>query len=119
MATKQEELQQYRERVLQELRLRGERLKEIDGKLASLEYLIEKVRSARTGLSGDTVRMISRASYKSKLKRDREALRCGREEAFEDLKRAETRLEEVNTELEELEESAGGEAGELDNERGD
>ena len=119
MATKREELDQYRDRVFQELRLRGERLKEIDGKLASVEYLIEATRSARTVISGDTVRVLSRASYKAKLSRDREALRRRRAEALEDLKRAETRLEEVDTELEELEESEGGEAGDSDNGRED
>ncbi len=108
MATKQEELEQYRERVFQELRLRGERLKEIDGKLASVEYLIEATRSDRTLLSGDTARVLSRASYKAKLSKDRGALQRKRVEALEDLKRAETRLEEVDNELEELERSLGG-----------
>jgi hypothetical protein len=119
VATKREELEQYRERVFQELRLRGERLKEIDGKLASVEYVIEATLSARTMISGDTARVLSRASYKAKLSKDREALRRRRAEALEDLKRAETRLEEVDTELEELEESEGVEAGESDNGRED
>jgi hypothetical protein len=119
VATKREELEQYRERVFQELRLRGERLKEIDGKLASVEYVIEATLSARTMISGDTARVLSRASYKAKLSKDREALRRRRAEALEDLKRAETRLEEVDTELEELEESEGIEAVESDNGRED
>jgi hypothetical protein len=119
VATKREELEQYRERVFQELRLRGERLKEIDGKLASVEYVIEATLSARTMISGDTARVLSRASYKAKLSKDREALRARRAEALEDLKRAETRLEEVDTELEELEESEGIEAVESDNGRED
>ena len=103
MATKREELEQYKERVFQELRLRGERVKELDTKLASIKYLIDGVRTSGALKSGDTVRVLTQASYRAKLRRDLDDLERKRREAFDDLKRAEVRLEDVMSELEELE----------------
>jgi len=119
VATKREELEQYRERVSQELRLRGDKLKDLDGRLASTDYLLRSVSARSTLKSGDTVRVLTQASYRAKLRRDREALERRRGEALEDVKRAETRLEDVIRELQELEEIEGGSDDAGTDERGD
>ncbi len=107
MATKRDELEQYKERVFQEVRLRGERVKDLDAKLASIQYLIDGASAHSALKSGDTVRVLTQASYRAKLMRDREGLERKRREAFDDLKRAEVRLEDVMSELEELEGDEG------------
>lgn len=109
MGTKRRELEAYRDMVFQELRARAEKLKELDGKLASLEYLMGTIGSSRALLTGDTRKVLAQASYKSKLRKDRETLLRKRREAQEDLKRAEDRLEEVDTDLAKLDESSGDE----------
>lgn len=119
MATKREELEQYRERVSQELRLRGDKLKDLDGRLASTEYLLRTASASNALKSGDTVRVLTQASYRAKLRRDREALERRRSEAVEDVKRAEARLEDVTRELQELEESEGSSYEAGTDERGD
>ena len=119
MGTKRRELEAYREMVFQELRARAEKLKEVEGKVASLEYLMGTVSSTRALLTGDTRKVLTQASYTAKLRKDKDMLLRKRREAQEDLKRAEDRLEEVDNDLAKLEESGGNGFVEDDSEGGD
>ena len=112
MANKREELQEYREKVFSELKARANKLKEIDSAIASNLYLLDGSASSRGLRSGNTLHVLAGASQRGRLKREHERLERQRREAVADLKRAETRLADVDQELEELEvgnESAGGE----------
>lgn len=115
MATQREELQAYRERVFEELRNRVERLKGIDGEIASIRYLVEQTRSSRALRAGDTVRVLVRASQKARLLREQARLEGVRAQIVEDVRRAEQRLSEVDRDLDVLEdegEDRGTEGGE-------
>lgn len=106
MATQREELQAYRERVFEELRTRMERLKGVDGEIASMRYLIEQTRSSRALRAGDTVRVLVRASQKARLLREHARLEGVRAQILEDVRRAEERLEEVDSDLDALEDAS-------------
>ena len=108
MATSREELEEYRERVFQELKARTVRLQEIDTAIASNRYLLERAGPSNGLRSGNTVRILAGASHKARLLREHERLERQRREASADLKRAEERLVDVDQELEDLEAALAG-----------
>ena len=110
MATTREELEAYREKVLEELKTRMLRLQQIDTAIASNRYLLDRAGPSRGLRSGNTLRILAGASHKAGLTRDHERLQRQRKEAAADLKRAEARLTDVDLELRELEvaEVSGG-----------
>lgn len=83
-----------------------ERLKGVDGEIASTRYLIEQARSSRALRAGDTVRVLVRASQKARLLREQTRLEGVRAQIMEDVRRAEQRLEEVDSDLDALEDVA-------------
>lgn len=103
MGQERDELDEYRKKVFDELCLRVEKLKVIDGALTSTDYLLEGVHSSRALKAGDTTRVLASAARAGKLRRQRELLRKQRAQALEDLKRAEERLADIDRELEALE----------------
>jgi 7,8-dihydro-6-hydroxymethylpterin-pyrophosphokinase len=108
VATSREELEEYRERVFQELKARTVRLQEIDTAIASNRYLLERAGPSNGLRSGNTVRILAGASHKARLLREHERLERQRREASADLKRAEERLVDVDQELEDLEAALAG-----------
>ncbi len=110
MATTREELEAYREKVLEELTARMLRLQQIDTSIASNRYLLDRAGPSGGLRSGNTLRILAGASRKAGLTRDHERLQRQRKEAMADLKRAEARLSDVDQELEELDmaEVSGG-----------
>ena len=103
MGSEREELEAYRQKVFEELRVRAERLKDIDGAIASNRYLQEASGSSHALRAGNTIKALAGASRHSKLRRDAEELERRRRQAAEDFRRAEQRLEDVDRELNELE----------------
>ncbi len=103
MENSREELEDYREKVFQELRARASRVKEIDTALASNRYLLDTAGPASGLRSGNTLHVLAGASHRARLKREETRLQKQRSEAVADLKRAEERLADVDRELEELE----------------
>jgi chromosome segregation ATPase len=92
-------LEAYREKVFNELRIRTERLRDIDGAIASNSYLQSATTSEHALRGGNTIRALAGASSKAKLRRERADLERKRKEAADDLKRAEERLGDVDREL--------------------
>jgi chromosome segregation ATPase len=92
-------LEAYREKVFNELRIRTERLREIDGAIASNSYLQGATNSAHALRGGNTIRALAGAASKAKLRRERGDLERKRKQAADDLKRAEERLADVDREL--------------------
>ena len=107
MGNEREELEAYRQKVFDELCSRAQKLKEIDGAIASNRYLQDSTRSGYALRAGNTMKALAGASRHSKLRRDAEALERKRLEAAEDFRRAEQRLEDVDRELAEMESTDG------------
>jgi hypothetical protein len=61
-------------------------------------------------LTGQAVRVLAQVSYRARLKKQLEAQQRDREEALEDLRRAEARLVDVDDELSQLDELSEVEA---------
>ncbi len=103
MENSREELEDYREKVFQELRTRAHRVKELDTAIASTRYLLDTAGPAVGLRSGNTLHALAGASHRARLKREEARLQRQRNEAIADLKRAEDRLADVDRELESLE----------------
>ena len=99
MAEERATLEAYREKVLGELKIRTERLREIDGELASNLYLQRAKSSDRPLRSGKTLHALAGASRHAKLRREQRELEQKRREAAADVRRAEERLVDVDREL--------------------
>lgn len=112
MEDSREELEEYREKVFQELKARALRVKDIDTAIASNQYLLDTAGPASGLRSGNTLHVLAGASHRARLKREHARLQRQRSEAMADLKRAEDRLADVDRELGELEarDSQGDEA---------
>ncbi len=116
--TQREELLSYREDVLRELERRAGRIREIDAQMGAVQYELESSDRNRRVLTGNTARVLAQVSYRARLKKQLEAQQRDREEALEDLRRAEARLVDVDSELSRLDESSeaaapdAGESGE-------
>jgi hypothetical protein len=102
--TKREELLSYREEVLRELGRRVDRVKEVDARIAATQYEVDSAQRDRVP-AGQTLRLLAQVSYRQRLKKQIEAQRRDRQEALEDLQRAQVRLADVDNELLELDES--------------
>ncbi|MEY4669390.1 MAG: hypothetical protein RL518_2089 [Pseudomonadota bacterium] len=113
MATTREELEAYREKVFEELKVRTQRLNEIDTAIASNQYLLQRAGPSQALRSGNTVKILAGASHKAGLTREHERLLRQRKDAVSDVKKAEERLSDVDHELEELAmvETSGDSAG--------
>lgn len=107
MENSREELEDYREKVFQELRARALRVKELDTAIASNRYLLDTAGPAVGLRSGNTLHVLAGASHRARLKREEARLQRQRSEAVADLKRAEDRLADVDRELESLEGNDG------------
>lgn len=108
MEGSREELEDYREKVFQELRARALKVKNLDTAIASNRYLLDAAGPAIGLRSGNTVHALAGASRRARLKREEARLQRQRSEALADLKRAEERLADVDRELEALEGNGGG-----------
>lgn len=100
MVQEREELEEYRRKVFDELCLRVEKLKLIEGAISSNAYLLDGALSSRALKAGDTTRVLASAARAAKLRRQGDLLGRQRAQAFEDLKRAEERLADIDRELE-------------------
>ncbi len=99
MANERATLEAYREKVLDELKIRTERLREIDSALASNLYLQQSKSSERPLRAGKTLHALAGASRHARLRREQRELEQRRANATTDLKRAEDRLVDVDREL--------------------
>ncbi len=109
MGGARDDLEEYREKVFQELKARAQKLKEVDTAIASHRYLLDGSGPARGLRSGNTLHALAGASNRARIMRQLDRLERQRSEAVADLKRAETRLADVEQEIEELE-AQGGES---------
>lgn len=113
-----EELLYYREDVLRELERRASRVREVDAQISATQYALDSSDRERKVLTGQTARVLVQVSYRARLKKQLEVQQREREEALEDLRRAEARLVDVDHELSQLDEASEADA--LDaGERGD
>lgn len=105
-----EELLTYREDVLRELERRADRVREIDAQIGTTQHELDCAERRRKVLTGQTERVLAQVSYRTRLRKQLEIQKRDREEALEDLRRAEARLVDVDHELSRLEEVADFEA---------
>lgn len=102
-----EQLERYRDEVLQEIERRVSRLREIDSQIAAAEFQLDGLSAARGPRVGNTGRMLAQTALREKIKRDRAKLEASRAEAVDDVRSAQSRLEQVDAELRELESADG------------
>jgi hypothetical protein len=96
------ELLQYREKVVAELERRAILLREIEGRVAEVEFSLKSASSGRRALLGGAGRIQVQEAHKAKLKDVMRELQQELETALIDLQRAETRLREVDIRLNDL-----------------
>ena len=96
------ELLEYREKVVAELERRAIRLREIDERVAELEFSIASTRRGKKTLMGDVGRIQVGEAHRNKLREAAKELQQERESALVDLQKAETRLKEVDMRLDNL-----------------
>jgi TolA-binding protein len=114
-----EKLLQYRDEVSVELARRMERVRKLEQDIASQAFLLEAADRGRRVLTGDTTRALVQASYRARLKREIVRLERERAEAVEDVARAEQRLRQVDSEIEELEGIEEGDETDVSAQEGD
>jgi hypothetical protein len=98
----QDELEQYRVKVIAEVERRMLRVQEVQNDVERASFAAEAASRARTGLSANTARNQVEAAYRARLRGALKTLRAELEEAQADLERAEARLEDVESRLEAL-----------------
>ena len=98
----EEELLQYREKVLAELERRAVRLRELEQQVAQLQGSLEQTGRGRKVIMGGAARIQVEAAHRARLKEELRGLSREREIAMGDLQKAETRLQEVDLQLDEL-----------------
>lgn len=103
-------LASYREEVAFELERRVERVKRIDGEISALEHRLMSARLGGRIPNGTTARLLTQVAFCEKLLRDKQRLQRERDEAAEDVQRAQERLAQVEAEMSE----AGGDAHEAE-----
>ncbi len=96
------ELEQYRQRVVDEVLRRGEIVKSIEADFASAEHMVYTAEHQTVVPLGNTVKLQQWEAYKGTLKRKRDALAAKRRAAREDLLKAEGRLAEVDGRIREI-----------------
>jgi hypothetical protein len=99
-----QELLSYREDVLRELERRANRVREIDAQMGATQYALDSSDRGRKVLTGWAGRVLAQVSYRTRLRKQLEVQKRDREEALEDLRRAEARLVDVDHELSRLDE---------------
>lgn len=97
------ELKAYRERVVSELERRMLVLRGIDLRLAQARHVFDTALKDSRSLRGNTARIQVQGAHRAKLRSDLKAMERERLEAKADLERAEARLKDVDTRLDELE----------------
>lgn len=105
-----EDLLSYREDVLRELERRANRVREIDAQMGATQHALDSSDRGRKVLTGQAERFLAHVSFRTRLRKQLEAQKRDREEALEDLRRAEARLVDVDHELSRLDEVAEVEA---------
>jgi len=98
----EDELLQYREKVLAELERRAIRLREIEQQVAQLQSAIDQSTRGRKVFMGGAARIQVEAAHRAKLKEELRGLYREKEIAVGDLQKAEMRLQEVDLQLDEL-----------------
>lgn len=106
MAESQEELEQYREKVIAEVERRMLRVREIENDIERANFAAEAASRSRTALSANTARNQVEAAHRARLKGALKTLGAELEEAQADLERAEARLEDVESRLKAFDEAA-------------
>lgn len=101
----EQELLQYREKVIAELERRTMRLREIEQQVSQLQGVLESTSRGRKVMMGGAARIQVEAAHKAKLKQALRGLWQEREIAVMDLQKAETRLQDVDAQLDELQRS--------------
>lgn len=102
MGQERDDLEAYRTQVAIELERRIDRVRQLDGAIASVDFRLDAGGGPAQRLNGPTSRVLAGRAFREKLKRDRTKLERERNEAVEDVKRAQERLEQVDGELAEL-----------------
>lgn len=98
----QVELRLYREKIVAELERRVLVLQDVERRLASAQFVFEKVKQLSRTFSGNTARKQVENAHRVKLRGALKALERERAEAKVDVERAEFRLQEVDIRLDEL-----------------
>ncbi len=98
----EEELLEYREKVLAELERRTSRLRDLERRAAEVQGQLESSTKGRKVMSGATARIQVEAAHRARLKQVLQSVYHEREVAIEDLQKAETRLQEVDIQLSEI-----------------
>jgi len=104
-----EQLEEYRAQVLAELERRADRVKRLDSEIAATDFRLENFATQRAAASGDTGRLLAQVAYRAKVKRDRARLQGQRAEAADDLRSAMERLEQVDSQISQLDDGTEGE----------
>jgi hypothetical protein len=100
------ELEEYRQKVVEEVLRRGEVVKNCEAELASADHMVYSTENQTVVPLGNTVKLQQREAYKATLKRKRDLSAEKRRVARADLEKAEQRLAEVDARIREL--SKGG-----------
>ena len=98
----EEELLEYREKVLAELERRANLLRELEQRVAELQGVLEATTRGRKVMVGGTARIQVEAAHRARVRQNLRGVHKEREVALNDLQKAETRLREVDIQLEEL-----------------
>jgi hypothetical protein len=101
------ELLEYREKVVAELERRAIRLREIEERVAAVEFSIKAAGGGRRTLMGGVARIQVLQAHRAKLKEEAHELHRERDNALADLQKAESRLKEVDLRLDILHRETG------------
>jgi hypothetical protein len=96
------ELQLYREKIVAELERRMMVLQDVERRLVSAQFVLNQLGNSTRTVSSSTARRQVENAHRIKLRGAVKALEQEREDAKADLERAEGRLREVDSRLDEL-----------------
>ncbi len=96
------ELKVYRDKVVQELQRRTEALRIVEGRLVEAQFELERASRGGRAISGATARIQIENAHRTRLRAALKKIEHERLEAKADLERAEKRLKEVDSRLDEL-----------------
>ena len=97
MSAQQEE-DEYRKRVIEELKRREERLSEIESEISKKMYMITEYGSGKKVISGDSSVIRASHAYRSKLRTELVGLKKKREELLQEVEMAKERLSMIEEE---------------------
>jgi hypothetical protein len=102
VGSEEQQLLEYREKVLAELERRANLLRDLEERVAELQGVLEAATKGRKVMAGETARIQVEAAHRARVRQSLQGVYKEREVAVNDLQKAETRLREVDIQLEEI-----------------